>query len=142
MLMRSLRPAAFALMLLLVACATTTDVPVAGEVTVELDAFSGLPNPIWALSANETGELERRLRDLPAARAARLPDLGLGYRGFRLTARPRGDGVVRPVYVTSGLVQVGGDDGPLYRDVHGVEAWLQAQARRQGYGGVFTRSDP
>jgi hypothetical protein len=139
--MKFFRFPVLALMLLLAACATatSTDVPVGDAVVVELDAFSGLPNPTWTLSAADAVELERRLRDLPAAPSATLPDAGLGYRGFRLTTTV--GKAPRRIYVTGGLVQVG-DDHPLYRDVHGLEAWLQAQARRQGYGGVLPSANP
>lgn len=138
--MKPFRFAALALMLLLSACATATEVRAGEQVVVELDAFSGLPNPTWTLAGADAAELDRRLRDLPAAPGATLPDAGLGYRGFRLVATA-GGGAPRRIYVAGGLVQVG-DDGPLYRDVHGLEAWLQAQARRQGYGGVLPSSNP
>jgi hypothetical protein len=133
--MKACRLLSLALFLLLAACATTStgDMRVS-DVVVELDAFSGRPNPTWTLTPAEAAELDRRLRDLPAAPDATLPDLGLGYRGFQLLGTAAG-GAPQRIYVTSGLVQIG--DAALYRDVHGLEAWLQAQARRQGYGGVL-----
>jgi hypothetical protein len=48
---------------------------------VELDLFSGRPNPRWELDARGRDHLAQLLRRLrPAAAAADLP--GLGYRGF------------------------------------------------------------
>ena len=139
--MKALRYLPVVLVLLLAACVTSTDVHVEGGVTVELDAFSGLPNPTWTLTAAQHAELERRLRDLPSARDARLPEGGLGYRGFRLTAAGE-DGAGRQIYVTSGLVQIGEAEALLYRDVHGLEAWLREQARVRGYGGALRSSNP
>ena len=52
---------------------------------VELDAFSGRPNPRWQLSESEAAELARLIADLqPAPGTSSLRPPGLGYRGFRL----------------------------------------------------------
>ena len=48
---------------------------------VELDIFSGQPNPTWHLSAVQNARLTAMLKALPATSAAVLPDV-LGYRGF------------------------------------------------------------
>ncbi|MES2422191.1 MAG: hypothetical protein V4595_12995 [Pseudomonadota bacterium] len=49
---------------------------------VELDIFSGRPNPVWELDAQAAAPLAARLAGLSehASRAVDLPDLG--YRGF------------------------------------------------------------
>jgi hypothetical protein len=49
---------------------------------VELDIFSGQPNPVWELDALGSTALVTRLASLSehASRAVKLPDLG--YRGF------------------------------------------------------------
>jgi len=48
---------------------------------VELDVFSGRPNPTWNLSEREATEFQNRLAALPPAPPAeRMP--GLGYRGL------------------------------------------------------------
>ena len=52
---------------------------------VELDAFSGRPNPRWQLTEREAAELAQLIAGLepaPGAPSPRPP--GLGYRGFRL----------------------------------------------------------
>jgi len=52
---------------------------------VELDAFSGRPNPRWVLTESEAAELARLITSLPPAPGgASLRPPGLGYRGFRL----------------------------------------------------------
>lgn len=49
---------------------------------IELDIFSGVPNPAWVLSATDSRKL-RRLQDKLKACSEVPPTLpGLGYRGF------------------------------------------------------------
>ena len=52
-----------------------------GAVEVELDIFSGRPNPSWTLSKEETSQLLGMLNELPVSEAHPEAD-GLGYRGF------------------------------------------------------------
>lgn len=112
------------------------------DVTVELDAFSGLPNPQWTLSARESGALAARLASLPAAAATSLPDPALGYRGFRIR-NPGGEGgIPESLYVSrGGLLQVVGQEGsgPILEDRRGAEALLVEISRQRGYEDVFRR---
>ncbi len=103
---------------------------------VELDVFSGVPNPTWVLSPRQEATLYERLRANPKeiSSAAKLsPWLGLGYRGL----------VVRRIKT---------DDGPWERALAGrrtpfpnefrlglgtskrgsVADWLVRSADRQG----------
>lgn len=50
---------------------------------VELDIFSGMPNPRWTLNANETSRLVETLRS-QGSQVQSMQDQpnGLGYRGF------------------------------------------------------------
>ena len=49
---------------------------------VELDAFSGRPNPRWELSSEQSADFAARFRSLKPANAAAAAGEGLGYRGF------------------------------------------------------------
>jgi hypothetical protein len=99
-------------------------------VQVELDAFSGRPNPTWTLPPQPSSELLRKLKSLPATSdAIVLPDLG--FRGFVLRWQDR---TVR-VYQGRVVVEAPGLDR-VYRDTAGVEAILVEHARQQGYGNV------
>ncbi len=61
---------------------TTVDAPRDPETTqVTLDIYSGLPNPAWTLTAEQTQELRALLDGLPEA-ACEPVNLGLGLRGF------------------------------------------------------------
>ena len=103
--------------------------------SIELDAFSGQPNPTWQMTAAEARDIAARLRDLPAVEE-RLPETTLGYRGFTIRNE---DG--SRIYVTRGLVavMVGNDAADVFRDAHDVEGALKTQARARNYGGVVDR---
>jgi hypothetical protein len=69
---------------------------------VELDIFSGRPNPRWELDEPASREVRRRASGLTPA-TAQLPEPpGLGYRGF-VYADPAG-----PARVYRGYLQVAG----------------------------------
>ena len=51
---------------------------------VELDIFSGRPNPTWKLSGEETSRFLGLLRELPSTEPGWF-DVGLGYRGFAVS---------------------------------------------------------
>jgi hypothetical protein len=56
------------------------------QMQVELDVFSGRPNPQWNLTTEERAELNRLLQALPEAKTEKPLLPGLGYRGFIVTA--------------------------------------------------------
>lgn len=64
-------------------------------VLVELDIFSGRPNPRWLLDEEQSRGLVELLASLPPANPAPATEPGLGYRGFRFRGIPgEGDVVV------------------------------------------------
>jgi hypothetical protein len=120
--------------LLLVGCSSQQSPrPVLANATVELDAFSGRPNPRWQLSVEEARDLEARLSGLERADGAKLPDVGLGYRGFYIHY-PDG----QRIHVVQGLIAFphGEQSRVLYRDVRSAETALKAQAIARGYGPI------
>jgi hypothetical protein len=56
---------------------------------VELDIFSGRPNPVWSLSERQVGEMDAIIETLPATTASVPTRPGLGYRGFVVTRLPQ-----------------------------------------------------
>jgi hypothetical protein len=126
---------------LLLACSPAPEYALSGEVAVELDAFSGRPDPTWTLTPPEVRELARRLRDLPSTDGPLAPPGRLGYRGFWIRPAQIGTEPAARLHVHDGLVLIVPPRGPntLRRDVHGVEAWLVAQASRRGYARVIRR---
>jgi hypothetical protein len=98
---------------------------------IELDVFSGRPNPTWSLTSAEADALETRLADLPRA-AGPVPEGTLGYRGFIVR-----DGILR-IEIGRGLVIVRrGDATEIYQDQHHAENHLFQQAVQRGYGGLI-----
>jgi len=96
---------------------------VASRADVELDIFSGRPNPTWTLSDAGRAQFLDRLAALPAAPPAGLRS-NLGYRGFvvHLSNGPRA-GVV---HVQRGTIRVSmGERDLYYNDPQRLtERWL------------------
>jgi hypothetical protein len=99
-------------------------------VEIELDAFSGKPNPKWELSLFEASDLMSRVASLSEIQE-RVPQPGLGYRGFVLSSSGRS----LRVYKGYVIVEQGGSTH-VYRDTAGIEAQLAADARSRGHGTV------
>jgi hypothetical protein len=51
---------------------------------VDIEIFSGRPNPSWTLTAKESADFLALLRKLPKSKAGPIPD-GLGYRGLKVS---------------------------------------------------------
>jgi hypothetical protein len=103
------------------------------DVTVELDAYSGLPNPEWILTPEEAGELSDLLRELPEAAVPPPRTDRLGYRGFRIS-NPGGEGgIPERLYIAAGgAVQIEGSaGGEVLKDAREVEVWLLELARAE-----------
>jgi hypothetical protein len=81
------------------------------QVAVELDIFSGRPNPSWTVRSEQQAALLAKLSDEPETPAGRLGVPPLGYRGFliRITSQGRED----LVHVFDGSIEY---DGKHYRD--------------------------
>ncbi len=75
----------------------------ATRVEVELDIFSGMPNPTWVLTDAQAESFVRRLAQLPGTAAGELPG-NLGYRGFivRMTQGAR----TQVIRIWAGVVHV------------------------------------
>jgi hypothetical protein len=106
----------------------------ASSVDVELDVFSGRPNPRWTLAGSRVDELRETVRDLTSGEPRDIP--GLGYRGFVLTAdrnRDRVRAFQRTIRVERGA------RAEILRDDRGLEELLLLQARDLGFGELLER---
>ena len=92
---------------------------------VELDLFSGRPNPVWTLSNADTTELERRLSALPKTSAKTLFD-GLGYRGLIVRRSKEAT-----AHVQNGVVALASHESSTYLEdsQRALERWLIATGK-------------
>jgi hypothetical protein len=98
------------------------------QTEVELDIFSGMPNPTWVLATAQAETLARRVAELPRTAASELSGK-LGYRGLvvKITRGTK----TRLVRVQSGSVHiVEGDTTIQARDEgRALERWLIGTGR-------------
>lgn len=107
------------------------------KIIVELDVFSGRPNPVWALTTEESTALMKQLSALPLAdKNKKVMHDGLGYRGFILSLSSTDDMKKSPsaIYIFDGTVLM---NGQLFIDTNAIEKKLVAQAREKGYAAII-----
>jgi hypothetical protein len=105
---------------------TPTPQPSGFDAQVELDVFSGRPNPTWALSEADINTFQKKLGTLPTTAAQPYPDQ-LGYRGLVVTLTDRASGKPAMVWrVSGGVAQIAaGTAHDYYADAdQGLESWL------------------
>ncbi len=97
---------------------------------VEVELYSGRPNPRFVLSPADAAEFRRRLAALSLARNAEGPRDTLGYRGLRVTG-PDAPGV--EVTISAGGVEVSDSGGKRRLTDPGrrLERWLVKAATGQ-----------
>jgi hypothetical protein len=108
------------------------------KINVELDIFSGRPNPSWELTSAEISELTEYMAGLtPASKSAIANDLG--YRGFIITNPGKLGGLPVKTHVFNGVLDVNEKGSTnYYNDVNDIESWLMERAREHGYGDIIT----
>ncbi|MFD7018632.1 hypothetical protein [Streptomyces sp. NPDC059161] len=95
---------------------------------VEVDLYSGRPNPWFSLRPAAISELRRRIEALTPTTGGGGPYDGLGYRGLRVLTGP--DDTAAEIVLSGGLVTLRNPDGSLRRlRDHGrtLERWLLDQ---------------
>lgn len=123
-------------MVLVTVCAAASGAPSGGSESpmqtaqVELEVFSGRPNPSWSLSAAEVEALAGMLQALSPA-AAVPPADGLGYRGIVVTFGDGGPLGLRGLRAYRGLTLVDAAGATSYREdpERRVERWLLASGK-------------
>jgi hypothetical protein len=97
-----------------------------GLMDVEVDLYSGRPNPRFRLEPTAAAELMRRLAALPPSSGRATLREGLGYRGLRIDAGAT-ESPVAEIVVSDGVVLVRDRGGTerLMEDTHRrLERWL------------------
>ena len=93
------------------------------QANVELDIFSGMPNPTWSLTSDEIASFVRQLASLPPRPARELAG-NLGYRGFIIqVTQGQGTQVVR---IQTGFVHISAGGADAYADDRNrvLERWV------------------
>jgi hypothetical protein len=105
----------------------------ADPMEIELDVFSGRPNPTWIASPERAASIAGALSSLPAAPAR--PEPGhLGYRGFVIRQR----GLHARVYGGYVTVTTNGTTRTFF-DSAGLEPELITDASERGFGEDLTK---
>jgi hypothetical protein len=107
------------------------------SVEVELDVFSGRPNPRWMMRTDLAQDLAS-VTGQPQVVAPNEPP-GLGYRGFTIHNLSGNPQLPATLHVYDGTIAVPtGDDRHLYfADEQGLERQLMADAIALGYGDLI-----
>lgn len=83
-------------------------IPISGvenKMQVELDAFSGRPNPYWTLTSSEARDFAIRFRSLPQYQGEGSVKEGLGYRGLIVTEPGQKIESYNAIVVSNGVVE-------------------------------------
>ena len=78
---------------------------------VEVDVYSGRPNPRWDLSPRQAEELREMVRKLPGREGESFRADNLGYRGLIVRAGGSGEGDYDELVIGSGVVVARGRGG-------------------------------
>lgn len=136
--MRTVPAAVVMLLIAAVACVScTNDDPAAITATglslsVTVDIFSGVPNPEWVLSEEESEDLGVLLFLLHETTELEISaGEGLGFRGFQVSPMEYGESLETVLLVTDGgaILGPGSEGAVIFVDPdHSVYAFLRASA--------------
>jgi hypothetical protein len=112
---------------------TQPPITLGDEAEVELDVFSGRPNPKWTLSGQRVRDLEERLEGLEPVQADEPH--GLGYRGFVI----RSTSGVQVRAFNSILILTDARGKSSFRDQARLEQRLLEQADEHGFADLIAR---
>ena len=95
----------------------------AAHVEVELDIFSGMPNPTWVLMNEEADSFLKQIAAAPRTSPRELAG-NLGYRGF-IVKVDRGAGA-ESIHVQNGVIHISGGGPDVYAGdgKPALERWL------------------
>ena len=118
---------------LLGSCVTTAPQTMA-TVHIEVDVYSGRPNPTWELTHADAERFRALVAALPRrSGSGPASSEGLGYRGLRVTVTA--DGAIERFSIAKGVVTVESAavaDQPTLRDPdRALEKWLLRTGRDQ-----------
>jgi hypothetical protein len=101
------------------------------KINIELDVFSGRPNPSWILEKEDAENVSKMLQNLPISHKS-IPIGDLGYRGFIVTTNEK---QTFRIYAT--VVYKETEPKEVLLDENNVEQLLIEMANEKGYGGIL-----
>jgi len=106
--------------------------------TVQLNVFSGRPNPTWLLNDEQARELLDRVHQVETKTPLKAAGSvgGLGYRGFTVTSDAKSTIGETRLAVHAGVVDTGRTDLSLFDESREIESWLLETATVQFDKGV------
>jgi hypothetical protein len=107
------------------------------KVSIELDVFSGRPNPSWEVNPSESGELLKELSQLPEMDKNKVEFFdGLGYRGFIISVQAAGKATSSPIIyrIYKGFIL---SNDKVFSDKNSIENKLMEQARNKGFANLI-----
>lgn len=98
---------------------------------IEVKIFSGLPNPTWRLSEQESLEFIGMLKKINKSNVEELPRDNLGYQGFLVMREQHDPGKFREVWVKGNIVLLKKDirKAVYLDDNRRLERWLLASGK-------------
>ncbi|BDI05599.1 hypothetical protein CATMQ487_25690 [Sphaerotilus microaerophilus] len=104
---------------------------------IEIDIYSGRPNPGWNPTPDEEVQLRRLLRRVTAPSEAPAPE-DLGYRGFLVLDATDATSLGSQLRVYRGRIYSEARGARrAWADFGGVEDWLRQQAIHHGLGDLL-----
>lgn len=96
------------------------------KMQIEVDVFSGRPNPHWELTEQESNEFVQRFQSLPPSSGEGTLKEGLGYRGLIVSVPGKEIEGFQEIVISNGLVVARRDNQPQkFVDKNRVlEKWL------------------
>lgn len=97
---------------------------------IEIDVFSGRPNPSWKPPAKDVAALIEAVSTETSVSCGPSPD-SLGYKGFVITIKGA-DGHTQQLRAYAGTLWFNKPE-KCYRDIHQLESLLIQQAKSNGF---------
>jgi hypothetical protein len=119
------------LILLVTSFSSCTKAKESMKINIELDVFSGRPNPSWVIEDKEAEELSKLLQNLPISPKP-IPVGELGYRGFVVTINEK---EIYRIYATVVFKET--EPKQVLLDKNHVEQLLLNMANEKGYGSIL-----
>jgi hypothetical protein len=101
------------------------------KINVELDVFSGRPNPSWVLEKEDAEDMSKMLQNLPTSQK-NTPIGDLGYRGFIVTTNEK-----QTFRIYEAVVYKETEPKEILLDENNLEQLLINMAQEKGYGGIL-----